>query len=129
LPSDLSNAELESREEGELPAEEVERDDNGASSSKKLKTSVLLPKGKSINPQKKHPVMVLQELVPGLAYDSLTFGSRRLYFVTEVVVKGIKYTGEAYNRKTSKLRCALKALKEGFGIEYPEHEFEEDSAL
>lgn len=41
--------------------------------------------------------------------------------MTEVEIGRVKYTGEANNKRESKLNCALKVLKERFQIEYPEH--------
>ena len=51
---------------------------------------------------------------------------RHRYCVAEVEINGAKYSGEASNKKEAKLNCTLKALKEVYDIEYPEHTPDED---
>ena len=46
-----------------------------------------LPKGKLINPLSMNPVSALLELVPGVTFNTMSFGSRSMWFVTESVVQ------------------------------------------
>jgi len=82
--------------------------------------TVQLPKGKLINPMSMNPVSALMELAPGVLFNTMTFGSRSMWFVTESVVQGKKFSGEASNKKESKTKCAKNVLKELYKIEYPE---------
>lgn len=86
-----------------------------------------LPKGrKSVVPSVpdgKNPVMILNELRPGLKYDFVKEHgeSHAKHFVMSVVVDGIKFEGSGRNKKLAKSRAAQMALTKLFNLEFSTH--------
>ncbi|XP_057320757.1 interleukin enhancer-binding factor 3 homolog isoform X2 [Microplitis mediator] len=68
-----------------------------------------------------HPVMLLNQMKPGIVYTEV---SRRgnppnTYFTLAVDIDGKSFTGEAKNKKDAKKAAAKAALKGLFGLDYP----------
>ncbi|XP_062604715.1 double-stranded RNA-specific editase 1-like isoform X2 [Saccostrea cucullata] len=86
-----------------------------------------LPKGrKSVVPSVpdgKNPVMILNELRPGLKYDFVKEHgeSHAKHFVMSVVVDGVKFEGSGRNKKLAKSRAAQMALTKLFNLEFSTH--------
>nr|2B7V_A Chain A, Double-stranded RNA-specific editase 1 [Rattus norvegicus]2L2K_B Chain B, Adenosine deaminase [Mus musculus] len=69
-------------------------------------------------PSGKNPVMILNELRPGLKYDFLSESgeSHAKSFVMSVVVDGQFFEGSGRNKKLAKARAAQSALATVFNL-------------
>ena len=68
----------------------------------------------------KNPVMSLNELKPGLAYECSETGATAATkrFVTTVTVDNIKFEGTGSSKKFSKQACARAALSKLYGVNF-----------
>ena len=70
------------------------------------------------DPTSKHPVMLINEVYPGLEYDCGLRGGNELFSVT-VTIDGKKFTGQGRSKKDAKKECAMAAAKALLNIDYP----------
>ena len=72
------------------------------------------------NPEGKNPVMILNELRPGLKYEFVSeLGeSHAKNFAMSVTVDGQKFEGSGRNKKLAKSRAAQMALTKIFNLEF-----------
>lgn len=72
-------------------------------------------------PGDKNPVMILNEMRPGLKYEfvSETGESHSKCFTMAVIVDGQTFQGSGRNKKVAKTRAAQAALVKVFGLDFP----------
>eukprot|EP00096_Caligus_rogercresseyi_P009461 TRINITY_DN321_c0_g2_i1.p1 TRINITY_DN321_c0_g2~~TRINITY_DN321_c0_g2_i1.p1 ORF type:complete len:298 (-),score=105.85 TRINITY_DN321_c0_g2_i1:287-1180(-) len=75
------------------------------------------------NPTERHPVQLLNEMKGGVSYNLIEERpTTPVTFVMSAFINGIKFTGEGKNKKDAKRNCACNALKQIYGIVYPNKE-------
>ncbi|XP_077870406.1 double-stranded RNA-specific editase 1-like isoform X2 [Saccoglossus kowalevskii] len=105
----------------EQPMEEKVQTHNGTHQEippAALSTGPTLRTPLSSPPQGKNPIMLLNELRPGLKYEfvSETGESHAKNFVMSVVIDGQNFTGSARNKKMAKARAAQAALSKIYNL-------------
>ena len=73
-----------------------------------------------VQPGEKNPVMILNEMRPGLKYDFVSESgeSHSKHFCMAVEVDGHRFEGSGRNKKIAKSRAAQAALSKVFGLEF-----------
>jgi len=70
------------------------------------------------DPTSKHPVMLINEVYPGVEYDCGLRGGNELFYVT-ATIDGKTFTGQGRSKKDAKKESAIAAAKALLNIEYP----------
>ncbi|XP_014471186.1 PREDICTED: double-stranded RNA-specific editase Adar-like [Dinoponera quadriceps] len=106
------------------PVKGIKKENSG---SPKAPTQKELPP----NPTNIHPVMLLNQMRPGLTYvevDRLGNPPNTM-FTLSVEVNGVNYSGTAKNKKDAKKAAAKAALLALYGLSYPEDAPKESMAV
>jgi double stranded RNA-specific editase B len=118
VTSDVLFNNFETKSENGSAGEVMMKEKNGVNNLPKGRKSVVpsVPDGKN-------PVMILNELRPGLKYDFVKEHgeSHAKHFVMSVVVDGVKFEGSGRNKKLAKSRAAQMALTKLFNLEFSSH--------
>ncbi|KAJ8679557.1 hypothetical protein QAD02_015344 [Eretmocerus hayati] len=102
-----------------------------ASKVKKEVVKPAVPKELPPNALSVHPVMLLNQMRPGLGYTEVSRVGNppNITFTLACVVDGQSYTGTAKNKKDAKKQAAKNALHALYNLVYPEEKEGEDVAM
>lgn len=83
------------------------------------------------NPDKIHPVMLLNQMRPGITYKELqrTGNSPNILFTLAVETDGKTFTGTAKNKKEAKKNVAINALKALYNVVYPDDDKNKNDSM
>ncbi|KAF7995111.1 hypothetical protein HCN44_004583 [Aphidius gifuensis] len=83
------------------------------------------------NPDKIHPVMLLNQMRPGITYKELqrTGNSPNILFTLAVDTDGQTFTGTAKNKKEAKKNVAINALKVLYNVVYPDDDKNKNDSM
>ncbi|RLU19375.1 hypothetical protein DMN91_007932 [Ooceraea biroi] len=83
------------------------------------------------NPTNIHPVMLLNQMRPGLTYVELNRVGNppNTMFTLAVEVDGVEYSGTARNKKDAKKSAAKAALSALYNLTYPEDSAQQDNMV
>ena len=69
------------------------------------------------DPSTKHPVMLINEVYPGIAFECGNRGVDEMYSIT-VTINDQQFTGRGRSKKDAKKECAIAAAKALLNVEY-----------